>query len=158
MIEKNFEHELTAFIDGELEGADRRALEQALDADPALRSLEKRLRKTVALMARVPAPAPSVAMKRAVLDRLVSVPSAAPPTPSWFSMPRLLPFAALAAAAGLAAVVLTRSPPIRPPAVDDEQVMLAQNLELVEDLDLDGLSSPEDLEVVEQLSQLEQTP
>jgi anti-sigma factor RsiW len=156
MSEKNWEHELTAFIDGELREADRLALEQALAADPALRALEQRLRQTVALMARVPAPAPSAAMKRAVLDRLAPVASAAPPTPSWFSMPRLLPFAALAAAAGLAAVVLTRTP--NTPAVDEEQVVLAQNLELVEDLDLDGLSSPEDLDVIEQLAQLEQTP
>lgn len=151
MSQKNFEQELTAFIDGELGEAERRAVEQALAADASLRALEKRLRQTVTLMAKVPVPAPSAGMKRAVLDRL------APPTPRWFTAPRLLPFAALAAAAGLAAVLLPRVQQAAP-AVDEEQVVLAQNLELVEDLDLEGLSTPEDLEVIEQLEQLEALP
>jgi hypothetical protein len=41
---------------------------------------------------------------------------------------------------------------------DPEQLFVAQNMELLEDLDTLGLESAEDLEVVMALDQLEATP
>ncbi len=152
MSERNWQIELTASIDGELSDADQAALEVAMQQDPQLKAAEQRLRQTIALMAKVPAPVPSPALKRSVLGALEE---AAPQR--WFSFPRLLPAAALALAALLVVVLTGRDEP-NLAVVEEEQVALAQHLELVEDLDLAGLSSPEDLEVIEQLEQLEPTP
>lgn len=153
MSEKNWQSELTAYIDGELSDADRRALEAQLAADPKLKALEARLRQTVALMAKVPAPAPSATLRASVLNRLDDEPAAKP----WFSWPRLVPVMALAAAA-LVVVLRSRSGEVPPSFLEEDQVVLAQNMDLVEDLDLVGLASPEDLDVIEQLKDLEVTP
>lgn len=156
MSDKNWQNELTAYVDGELNEHDRREVEAALERDPKLKALEAKLRQTVALMKTLPAPAPSAAMKASVLGLLDDAP--APAKPSWFTMPKLVPMMALAAAAVLAVVLRGRAVEVPPPFVEEDQVLLAQNMELVEDLDLVGLTSPEDLEVIEQLKELEAKP
>ena len=96
-------------------------------------------------------------MKASVLGMLDDAPAAAPKT-SWFTLPKLVPMMALAAAAVLAVVLRGRAVEVPPAFVEEDQVLLAQNMELVEDLDLVGLTSPEDLEVIEQLKELEANP
>lgn len=154
MSEKNWQSELTAYIDGELSEQDRREVEAQLARDPKLKALEAKLRQTVRLMQKVPAPAPSAALKAGVLGKLDE--GATPVKPSWFSLPRLVPVMALAAAAVL--LVVLRREEVPPSIVEEDQVVLAQNMELVEDLDLVGLGSADDVEVIEQLKELEVTP
>lgn len=153
MSEKRWQDELTAYVDGELSEAERRAVEAQLAVDPSLRALEARLRQTVGLMAKVTAPVPSPALKAQVFAGLEPEPGPR----GWFSWPKLVPVVALAAAAALV-VVLRAKAPEAPAVVEEDQVLLAQHMELVEDLDLLGLGSAEDLDVVEQLKDLEATP
>lgn len=155
MSEKNWQDELTAYIDGELSEQDRREVEAQLARDPKLKALEAKLRQTVTLMKTLSAPAPSAALKAGVLGRLDEGATAV--KPSWFSLPKLVPVMALAAAA-LLLVVLRGKDEVPPSIVEEDQVLLAQNMELVEDLDLVGLASAEDVEVIEQLKELEVKP
>lgn len=147
----DFQEELTAYIDGELPPEKVRELEAALAKDPQLRSLEQRLRRSIDAVEALPLPQTSPALRRAVLAEIDK------PTfwEKWFTLPRLLPVG-LALAAGLTAVVLW--PREETPALDEEKLLLAQNLEVVEDLDLVDLGSTEDLDVVAQLHELEVTP
>jgi anti-sigma factor RsiW len=151
--EKNWQRELTAYIDGELSEAERAQVEAQLAADPKLKALEARLRQTVALMKTLPAPAPSRQLKAGVLSQLEAE---AAPT-GFFGWQRAVPLFAVAAAALLVFVVRGRlgGGDEVAPVVEEDQVLLAQNMDVVEDLDLAGLSSPEDLEVIEALEDLE---
>lgn len=144
----DFQEELTAYIDGELPPEKVRELEAALAKDPQLRSLEQRLRRSIDAVEALPLPQTSAALRRAVLAEIGR------PTfwEKWFTLPRLLPVG-LALAAGLTAVVLW--PREETPVLDEEKLLLAQNLEVVEDLDLVDLGSAEDLDVVAQLHELE---
>lgn len=144
----DFQEELTAYIDGELPPEKVRELEAALAKDPQLRSLEQRLRRSIDAVEALPLPQTSPALRRAVLAEIDK------PTfwERWLTLPRLLPVG-LALAAGLTAVVLW--PREETPALDEEKLLLAQNLEVVEDLDLVDLGSAEDLDVVAQLHELE---
>ena len=144
----DFEEDLTAYIDGELPPEKARALEAAMEKDPALRSLEQRLRASISAVEELPLPQTSPALRRAVLEAI------AQPTffERWFSLPRLLPLG-LALAAGVTLIVWPRAEE----AIDEEKLLLAQNLEVVEDLDLMDLGSTEDLDVVTQLHELEVT-
>ena len=147
----DFEEDLTAYIDGELSPEKARALEAAMERDPALRSLEKRLRVSIAAVEELPMPQTSPALRRAVLEAISK------PTffERWFTLPRLLPLG-LALAAGITLIVWPRGEEPGAP-LDEEKLLLAQNLEVVEDLDLVDLGSTEDLDVVAQLHELEVT-
>lgn len=147
----DFEEDLTAYIDGELPAERMRELETALAKDPALRSLELRLRQSIEAVEAMPLPQTSPALRRAVLEAISK------PTffERWFTLPRLLPLG-LALAAGLTAVVVWPRTEEGGP-IDEEKLLLAQNLEVVEDLDLMDLGSTEDLDVVAQLHELEVT-
>ena len=147
----DFQEELTAYIDGELSPEKVVLLEAALAKDPALRSLEQRLRRSIDVVEALPLPVTSPALRRAVLNAI------AEPTffEKWFTLPRLLPLG-LTLAAGLTAVVMWPRPGLE--EMDEDKLLLAQNLEVVEDLDLVELGSTEDLDVVAQLHELEVTP
>jgi anti-sigma factor RsiW len=149
--------ELTAYIDGELSELDARRVEEALKADPELAALERRLRATVTAVEALPAPAPSLALRRAVLGR-IDEPTALERLKGFFTLPRLVPAVGLAAAAAVAVVVVKSKAPVETPVEDPEALVLAQNMEVVEDLDLIGLENPDDLEVVANLKELEATP
>lgn len=149
MSETNIEDELTAYVDGELNELDAARVKAALAADPKLASLERQLRSTVAAVEALPSPEPSQALRRAVLNGLDAQPKP-------FSLARwLMPAFGLAAAA---AVVLVLTQPGTGTEVEEEQFYVASNFEVLEDLDLAGLESAEDLEVIAQLNQLEATP
>ncbi len=145
-----FEEDLSAYIDGELPPERVKAMEAALAKDPALRSLEQRLRRSIEAVESMPLPqTSSPALRRAVLAAIDE------PTfwERWFKLPRLLPLG-LAVAAGVSAVVFWPRTE-EAAAFDEEKLLLAQNLEEVEDLDLVDLGSTEDLDVVAQLHELE---
>lgn len=142
--------ELTAYIDGELSPEKQREIEAALAKDPSFRALEQRLRRSIEAVEALPLPAVSPALRRAVLSGVDQ------PTlwERWFSLPRLVPLGLMMAAAVLAVVTWGRASDEGLPA-DEEKLLLAQNFEVVENLDLMGLDSPDDLEVVAQLHDLE---
>lgn len=151
----SIQDDLTAYIDGELSPERAKEVEAALAADPSLRAMEQKLRRSITAVEALPSPvsesASSAAMRRAVLNAVGE------PTwkEKWLRWPVLMPIAGLAAAA---AVTLVVWPVEETPAglgLDEEKLLLAQNLEVVEDLDLVGLESPEDLDVVADLEALE---
>lgn len=150
----DFSEELTAYVDGELAPEKVREMEAALARDPALRSLEQRLRQSIGAVEALPLPAPSPALRRAVLEAI------AQPTfwERWFTLPRLLPVGLALAAALTAVVVWPRLGLEEGLPADEEKLLLAQNLDVVEDLDLMDLDSAEDLEVVADLHELEVAP
>ncbi|MFP2930468.1 hypothetical protein ACLESO_35775, partial [Pyxidicoccus sp. 3LG] len=99
---------------------------------------------------------PSPNTRRAVMAKLDAL-----PVPWWERLKALLrptvlvPSLGLAAAVGVALLVVGPSPEA-PPELKDAAVMeLAANLELVEDYEVLGLDSAEDLEVVANLHELE---
>ena len=146
---------LTAYLDGELPEAERQELEAALEKDPGLRASLEQLRGAVAAMKALPEPAASAALRRAVLAQVEGPQNLSERLKAFFTLPRLVPIAGLAAAAALA-VVVTRGGEKTP--ADPEQLFVAQNMELLEDLDTLGLESVDDLEVVMNLDALEATP
>jgi anti-sigma factor RsiW len=149
MADKDLSAELTAYIDGELDEAGAQAVEAALSRDPALKHLEARLRSAAAAVTALPAPVPSPSLRRRVLAE-VERPSLRERLWGWMSGPGLFP-TGVAVAAGVTAVVLWP----RSSEPEGEQLLLAQNFELVEDLDLLGLEGPEDVEIVAALKELE---
>ena len=142
--------ELTAYIDGELPQEQQRQMEAALAKEPSLRSLERRLRRSIEAVESLPLPATSPALRRAVLEAI------AQPTfwERWFTLPRLIPVGLVMAVTAVAVVTWPRANEEGLPA-DEEKLLLAQNLEVVEDLDLVDLDSPDDFDVVAQLHDLE---
>jgi anti-sigma factor RsiW len=147
-----FHDDLTAYIDGELSAERTKEMEAALAADPSLRAMEQRLRSMVQAVEALPPPVTesSAAMRRAVLNAV------AEPTfrEKWLRWPVLMPVAGLMAAAAVTLVVWPAEE-AAPAGLDEQNLLLAQNLEVVEDLDLVGLESPEDLDVVADLQDLE---
>ncbi len=154
MNSRDWTEELTAYIDGELDPETAKAVELELTANPKLKSLEQQLRRTVALMAQVPVLEPSRSLRRSVLSK-VEVPTLGERVRGFLTPGRLVPVGALAMA-GLAALVVVRgrdvSSPVGP-VESEEQLVLAQNMELVEDLDLVGLEKAGDLDVVAGLNE-----
>lgn len=148
--------ELTAYIDGELDEARAKEVEAALAKDPALRALEQNLRLAIGAVEALPAPKlePSVAMRRAVLNAVGE------PTwkEKWLRWPTLAPLGVALAAAAVTVVVWPRAVEPEDGGLDDEKLLLAQNLDVVEDLDLVDLSSADDLDVIADLHELEATP
>jgi anti-sigma factor RsiW len=141
---------LTAYVDGELSPDAARRLETRLDLDPVLRARERRLRGAVAAVEALPTPQPSAGLRDKVLAA-VATPSLAERVGAWLTLPRVAPVGLALAAAGAAVVLWPRDAD----GDDEEQVFLAQNLDLVEDLDVLGLDTADDLEVIASLHELE---
>lgn len=154
----NIEEELTAYVDGELSELDAQRVKAALAADPKLAALERQLRLTVAAIEALPSPEPSQALRRAVLTRLDAQPQGFS-LGAWLRPSRLMPMLGLLAAAVLVVVIGSRGTAVGPMReVEEEQLYVAQNMEVLEDLDLAGLESADDLDVIAQLNELEATP
>jgi len=161
-----FEEDLTAYVDQELPALEAHRLESHLPACPACTSTLALLRRTVSALEAMPAFAPSPALRRAVLTRISEEPPSLLDRLRGLLRPRFM-VPALSAAAllavGVAVVQLSRrgeGPAADAPLMvaDASEYELAKNLDLVEDLDVVGLESPEDLEVVEHLDELEGQP
>lgn len=156
-----FEEDLTAYVDGELAPARRAQVEAHLGTCAGCRSTEALLRGAVVRLAGLPdfSPAPSPATRRAVLAKLDALP------PSWWERLKalwrpavLLPSAGLAAALAVALLMVRPGPEAPVDLADAAEMELAANLELVEDYELLGLDSAEDLDVVANLHELEVGP
>jgi anti-sigma factor RsiW len=154
-----FEEDLTAYVDGELPPARRMAVEAHLGTCAGCQSTHALLVNAVARLAELPAFEPSPHTRRAVLAKLD-----AGPVPWWQRLKGLLRPAVLVPSVGLAValgVALLMAGPANdaPLELADPGVMeLAANLEVAEDYELLGLESPEDLEVVANLHELEALP
>ncbi|HYV48278.1 MAG TPA: zf-HC2 domain-containing protein [Myxococcaceae bacterium] len=161
-----FEEDLTAYVDRELPSLEAHRLEAHLPTCQSCASTLALLRRTVSALEAMPAFAPSPALRRAVLTRISEEPPSLLDRLRGLLRPSLL-VPALSAAAllavGVAVVQLSRKgegPAADAPLMvaDATEYELAKNLDLVEDLDVVGLESPEDLEVVEHLDELEGQP
>jgi anti-sigma factor RsiW len=149
-----FEEELTAYIDGELPAARRTQVEAHLGGCAECKSTEALLRSTVASLAQLPEFVPSADTRRAVLAKVEALPP--PLKERLLALLRpsvLVPSMGLAAA--LALVVYTSGEGQAVDVADEGTLELAANMELMEDYDVVGLDSSEDLEVIENLHELE---
>ena len=150
-----FEEELTAYIDGELPPARRAEMEAHLGACAECRSTEALLRRTLTSLAALPEFKPSPDTRRAVLAKVDALPLPLRERLRALLRPTVLvPSLGLAAAVGLA-IIYTGRDPRGLDVMDAGTLELAANLELVEDYDIVGLDSSEDLEVIEHLHELE---
>lgn len=149
---RDWSEELTAYIDGELDPEAARALEAQLANDVKLKALEQQLRRTVSLMAAVPMLEPSSSLRRSVLSK-VDQPTLGERVRSFLTPGRLVPVGVIAMASVATFVVLTNG---RDAGLNEEQLFLAQNMEVVEDLDLVGLERADDFDVVASLHELKE--
>lgn len=156
MNHQPIEDDLTAYVDGELSELDMQRVKAALAADPKLSQLEQSLRRTVASVEALPSPLPSQALRRAVMNGLDAPMTVGERLQKWMRPSRLMPALGMAAAAALIALIAHQGAQVAPP--EEEQLFVAQNLEVLEDLDLAGLESAEDLEVIDAMNSLEGTP
>ena len=154
------EEELTAYIDGALSPEDAARVEAALASDPALRELHAKLRGTVQALATLETPDASPSLRRAVLTSL----DAPRGGRGWWhelaSPARWIPAGAVAAFGVAAAVgMFGRTPESRFEGIESaDQLALAEQYEDVDDLDLVGLESADDVDAVLELHTLEVTP
>jgi anti-sigma factor RsiW len=155
MADKDFRADLTAFIDDELGPDEVRALEAALARDPALRALEQKLRRTVTAVEALPPLQPSsIALRRQVLNAIDAEPRPfGERVRAWLTPGRLVPVGVAMAAAVTTLVLWAPSAEEQP--ADAESLLMAQQMDVVEDLDLVGVDSADDLEVIAALHELE---
>ena len=160
MSEHNpIEDELTAYVDGELSELDMQRVKAALAADPKLAALEQVLRSTVSAVEALPSPQPSQALRRAVLNGIDGPMTMGERLQKWLRPSRLMPALGMAAAAALVAVIAQQGAQVGPMhEAEEEQLYVAQNMDVLEDLELAGIESAEDLEVIAALNSLEATP
>ena len=158
----DLESELTAYVDAELSAELTTAVSAHLAGCAACRSTEALLRGTLLTLEALPAFEPSVGLRRAVLQRLERLPSPlSERLRRWLRPSVLLPSAAVLASAGVVAVLLASgSFGQRLPAElrDPQGLDVAMNYEVLRDYDVLGVDTPEDVEVVAQLDQLEGRP
>jgi len=158
-----FEEDLTAFVDGELPAVRAKALEGHLPTCASCRATEGLLRRTVVQLTALPAPAftPNPRLRREVLARLD--PQEAPQEArllTWLKalLRPVVVFPSLGAlAATVLALVLVSQ---HREATDTGQFELAselevvRNLDVLEDYEVLGMDSAEDLDVVQNLDEL----
>ena len=149
-----FEEELTAYIDGELPAARRTEVEAHVGGCAACKSTEALLRRTVAGLALLPEFVPSADTRRAVLAKVDALPPPLKERLLALLRPSVL-VPSLGLAAALALAVYTSGDGRRVDVTDEGALELAANMELMEDYDVVGLDSSEDMEVVANLHELE---
>lgn len=157
-----FEEELTASLDRELSEDRERQLQLHLPGCAACSATLPLLRDTLSSLAALPALESSSAQRSAVLTRIAAL----PPRRRWAWPSGLARPAGWVPALGMAAVVALAIWVLRPDSqpgpggllLEPERLELAANLEVLEDLEVLGLESAEDLEVIMRLEELEGTP
>ncbi len=149
-----YEEDLTAYMDGELPEARRAEVAAHLGTCADCQRTEALLRRAVASLAELPEFKPSADTRRAVLAKVEALP---PPLKE--RLLALLRPAVLVPSLGLAAalvLVVYASRETRGlEGMDEGTLELAANMELMEDYDIVGLDSFEDMEVVANLHELE---
>ncbi len=150
------EDELTAYVDGELSVVEAARVRAHLASCADCRATETLLRRTLTELATLPAFEPSAGLRRRVLSEVEALPRPWPERlRAWFRPTVLAPVAGVALAGAVAVVAVgrlrrrnasveRRAPSSRSP----------RHYELLTDYEVVGLS-PEDLEVVEHLDQLQ---
>jgi len=147
------ELELTAYLDGELAPFQAKQVENHLTTCRSCRATEGLLRRTLSQLSHLPSFEPSAAIRRAVLAQIEREPSGLRTQIHRLFRPQLIaPSMGLVAAAALAFIwVKERRQEIAEPGMYE----LAANLEVAEDYEVLGVSSVDDLEVVQHLHELE---
>jgi anti-sigma factor RsiW len=153
-----FEQDLTAYLDHELDALRDKQVALHLSDCETCRSLHGLLSRTVEGLSLLPEFQPSRDLRRQVLAKVATEPE----PPSWsvfrayFFRPAVWGTLAGACAAVWVTWMSQRQPPKTP--LDGADVELASNLELAQDLELLGTRSPEDVDVVLHLRELEANP
>jgi anti-sigma factor RsiW len=146
------ENDLTAFVDGELSAADMARVRKHLEGCAECRATVALLQRTVETLAALPAFQPSVGLRRRVLTRVETLPpSWSRRLREWFRPAVLLPSGMGVALAAVLALVAVRQAAEQRRSLE---LAVASNYELLSDYEVVGLS-PDDLEVVEHLDELE---
>ena len=154
------EEELTAYVDGELSEVEAKKVASHLPGCAECQKTEALLRRTVEQLSALGEFEPSSALRRNVLAAVDAI----PPSPwarltAFFRPAYLAPLGGLCAAALVALIALHHghkrpTPELANPA----DLELAMNYDVLDNYEVLGVDSPEDLEVVENLQELEKTP
>ena len=156
----NLEAELTAYVDAELGPAEASAVRAHLVGCADCRSTEALLRKTLHTLSALPAFEPSPGLRRTVLGAVESTPAPWGLGLSRWLRPAVLLPAGLLAASVLGFLLTTHGGQKSLPAElqDGAALDLAMNYDVVANYEILGLDSPEDVEVVAHLQELEGRP
>lgn len=147
------ELDLTAYLDGELPTGRRHELEGHLRECRSCQATAQLLEKTMGKLASLPGFEASPTLRAAVLSQIAQQPLSLRDKLRQLGRPTLLvPSAGLAAAALLAVLLVGKGPR------DAHERELGANLEMIEDYEVLGLTSIEDLEIVQHLHELEGRP
>lgn len=154
----SYEEDLTAYVDGELAEGQQTKLQAHLPGCGECQKTLALLQRSVAQLSALPAYEPSGALRKNVLSRIDAPPSAWERVRAALRPAVFVPAGALFAAVVVALVWAGGGADPAPQVADAAQLELAANLEVIEDLDVVGLESPEDLEVIRHLEELEAMP
>lgn len=146
------EAELSAWLDGELTPERAQQVEAVVALDARLSTLVEQLRRARAVVSAMPSPEASPRLRANVLSA-IAAPAPEPWWRRWLTVPRLS-LGALAAVALLGGVWWSRATPSF--GGDEEKLLMAQHLELLEDYEVLSLRDAEDLEVIAALKELEE--
>jgi anti-sigma factor RsiW len=161
----HYESELTAYVDGALSATEVRTLEMHLPGCDACTDTLSLLRRTIPRIEALSPPNPGVELRRTVLARVEEArKSAARPLRARFAeMFRPRAVLGWAGGAGLltavvVAVILRAAPRSSVEDTPPWQWEVATQMDVVNDYEVVGLTELEDLEVIQHLQELEDTP
>lgn len=149
----SFEEDLSAYVDGELPEVRARAVKNHLAGCGECRTMEQLIRKTVMSLDVLPAFEPSAELRRRVMSHLEPPPSPLSRLAKWLRPQLLVPIAGVAAVGAI--VFAVHLPDSMPQPSELSQVELAQDFDAVADLDVLGLESVEDVDVLQHLDELQ---
>lgn len=154
-----FEEHLTAYLDQQLPDLKRRQVEVHLASCASCGETEALLRKTLVAVGSLPVQEPSPNLKRAVISQLPEAPDR---VGLWAGLRRAwqAPAVGLAAAAAVAVVVTTRAGQAGrlesgPGAGDAGSFLVAQHLDVLDDYEVLGLDSTDDVDLILTLHEVE---
>ena len=158
----NLEAELTAYVDGELSPAQTTAVRLHLGTCADCRSTEALLRRTVQTLEALPSFEPSLALRRSVLHQVEAIPAPLRQRlGSWLKPTVLVPSVTGLLTAGVLAVLVAKhgAQPTLPLELQDGTALdLAMNYDVVANYEVLDLESPDDVDVVAHLQELEGRP
>lgn len=151
-----FGDDLTAYVDDELSEVRAHAVKLHLAGCAECRMVEGMLRRTAQAMGGMPAFEPSPELRRRVMRQLEPQPTLLGSLAKLLRPQLFVPVAGAVAVMGIVLAVRGTSQVTEPALVDAEpgQLELAMNLEELDDFDVAGLESPDDVDVVEHLDEL----
>jgi anti-sigma factor RsiW len=154
-----FEEDLTAYLDGELAPEQAMKVEQHLPGCAGCQATHALLQGTLAKLSGLPAFEPSRDLRRNVLNAVDALPRPLGERLREILRPSyLVPAGGLIAAAIVATVAFEHRHPQPAPLSPNAELELAMNYDVIDNYEVLGVDSPDDLDVVEHLSELEKTP